>query len=270
MKNLGAERCHFEHLLVRNLVEPPRLGDDAGIGGVDAVDIRIDVAALGLDGGGERHRARVRAAAAQGGDSLGRLMHPLEAGNDRHRLVFGEAPNDAGAVDGGDPRRAMDLGGQDRHLPALPGAGVEAHFLQHEGQEAGGHLLAGGHDGVVFGRVVEGRGFLHPGDEFVRLAGHGRYDDRHIVAGLDLAFHMPGDIADPLNRGDGRAAELHDETRHKQRARQKEPDGKINFASSPGRRRRIHDGGVARCQRAKSVMTNDPAIRPAPNDRRTP
>ena len=42
------------------------------------------------------------------------------------------------------------VGGQDRDLPALPGAGVEAHFLQREGEKAGGDLLAGGDDGVVF------------------------------------------------------------------------------------------------------------------------
>jgi hypothetical protein len=59
LKHLGAERCHFEHFLEGDFLHPPRLGLDARIGCVDAVDIGIDVAAVGLDGGGNGHRAGV-------------------------------------------------------------------------------------------------------------------------------------------------------------------------------------------------------------------
>ena len=34
------------------------------------------------------------------------------------------------------------------------------------------------------------------------------------VVGVDLPFHMRGDVADPLNVGDRRAAEFHHQTRH--------------------------------------------------------
>ena len=83
LEHLGAERGHLQHLLEGDLVQPPRLGHDARIGGVDAVDIGVDVAAIGLDRGGDRHRAGVGAAAAERGDAAGRRVDALEAGDHR-------------------------------------------------------------------------------------------------------------------------------------------------------------------------------------------
>ena len=108
----------------------------------------------------------------------------------------------------------MGVGGHDRDLPPLPGPRRQAHLLERDGQEAGGHLLARGHDRVVLTRVVERRRVLHPPDELVGLACHGGDHHGHLVAGLDLAFDMPRHVADAFHRGDGRTAELHDETGH--------------------------------------------------------
>jgi hypothetical protein len=57
-------------------------GHDARVGGEDAVDVGVDLAHVGLERGGERHRGRVGAAPAQGGDLLGVLADALEAGDD--------------------------------------------------------------------------------------------------------------------------------------------------------------------------------------------
>ena len=59
LQNLGAERGKLQHLLVGNAVETPRALHDPGIGGVDAIDIGIDVAALGGDGGRDRNRGGI-------------------------------------------------------------------------------------------------------------------------------------------------------------------------------------------------------------------
>ena len=56
-------------------------------------------------------------------------------------------------------RRGVHVRGQDRQLPALPGAGIDVDVLQRDRQQAGGDLLAGGDDGVVFAGV-EDRRFL--------------------------------------------------------------------------------------------------------------
>ena len=53
-----------------------------------------------------------------------------------------------------------------------------------------------------------------PVHELVGLAGHGGDDDRDLMAGVDLAFHMPRDVADAVDVGDRSAAEFENETRH--------------------------------------------------------
>ena len=103
---------------------------------------------------------------------------------------------------------------QDRQLPALPGAGVDADAFQHDREQPGGDLLAGGDHGVVFARVMQRRGLARPGDELVGLAGHGRDDDGDLVASIDLALDVARHIADAVDIGDRRSAEFHDEAGH--------------------------------------------------------
>src|SRR4029453_2691960 len=60
-----AARRELEHLVVADRVELARARDDAWVGGEDAVDVRVDLAALGAERGGERHGRRVGAPPAQ-------------------------------------------------------------------------------------------------------------------------------------------------------------------------------------------------------------
>src|SRR5262249_6242661 len=69
------------------------------------------------------------------------VQHP------RFELIDGE-PGDAG--------RAVSCVGLQRDLPALPGSRFDADRLEHEREQPGGHLLAGGHHRVVFASVVIG------------------------------------------------------------------------------------------------------------------
>ena len=113
-----------------------------------------------------------------------------------------------------DPRLAVRPVGVDRHLPALPGAGVHPDRLQRDGGQARGHLLAGRDDRVVFPGVVQWRKILAPFNQLVRHAGHGGDDDGHLVPSLDLALDAGGDIADAVEIGDGGAAEFHHDAGH--------------------------------------------------------
>ena len=72
--------------------------------------------------------------------------------------------------------------------------------------------LAGGHDRVVFARVVQRRGVAAPADQFVGLAGHGGDHDGHVVTGVEFALHMARDVADAVDIGDRRSAEFQHET----------------------------------------------------------
>ena len=209
LQDLGAERGHFQHFLEGHLVEAARLGNDARIGGVDAVDVGVDVAAVGVQRGRQRHGGGVGAAAPERRDAAGLGVNALEARDDRH-LALREAVDDALALDAGDAGRAMRLVGEQRDLPALPRPGLDPHVLEHDGEQAGGDKFARGDDRVIFGGVIERRGFLAPGHQFVGLAGHGGNHDRDFVPGLDLAFDMARDVADAVHIGDAGAAEFHD------------------------------------------------------------
>ncbi len=205
---------HFQHLFERDLLQALGLGHNARIGGVDAVDVGVDVAAICVDRRRDRHRRGVRSAASQRGDASGLLVDALETGNDGHFLALLEALDQLLAVDVEDARRAVDIAGQDRNLPALPGACFDAHRLQRDRQKAGGHLFARGDHGVVFAGVVHRRGLRAPADQLVGLAGHGRDHDGDLMAGVDLALDVARDVANALDIGDGSAAEFHDETGH--------------------------------------------------------
>ena len=91
LQDLGALRGQFQHVLERDLVEPPRLRNHARVGGVDAIDVGIDVAAVGMDRGRNRHRRGVRTAAPERGDSAGLRIDALEAGDDGDFLAVLEA-----------------------------------------------------------------------------------------------------------------------------------------------------------------------------------
>src|SRR5262249_34793348 len=180
----------------------------------DAVDGGEDVAATGVDRGRARHRRSVRAAAPERGDAAGLLVHALEAGDDRDLLALLEPLDQLLAIDIEDAGRAMGVGGHDRQLPALPGPRIDADALEHDREQAGRHLLTRGDDRVVFAGIMQGGGLAAPGHQFVGLARHRRYDHGDVVAGIDLAPDVVGDVADALDVGDGGSAELHHQAGH--------------------------------------------------------
>jgi hypothetical protein len=165
-------------------------------------------------GRADRNRRRVGAAPTQRGDPVGLRIDALEAGYDGDLLALLEAVEQFSAIDVKNSRRGMGIAGLDRDLPALPGAGLNADRLQGNCKESRGDLLAGGHHRVIFAGVVHRRGFAAPVDQFIGLAGHRRDDDGDVVAGIDLALDVTGDVADAFDVGDGRAAEFHHEATH--------------------------------------------------------
>ena len=116
LQHLRAQARHLEHFLEGDGVEPPRLGNDARIGRVDAVDVGVDLALVGLERGGQRHAGRVRAAAAERRDVAFRV-DALEAGDDDDRARVEVAAHRA-LVDLEDARLGERVVGQDAHLPA--------------------------------------------------------------------------------------------------------------------------------------------------------
>src|SRR3546814_13864992 len=63
LEHLGADAREFEHFLIGHIAELARARDDARVGGVDAVDVGVDVAEVGLPRRRHRHGPGVRSAA---------------------------------------------------------------------------------------------------------------------------------------------------------------------------------------------------------------
>ncbi len=104
LQHLGAERGELEHLLARDARELPCVGADPRVGRVDAVDVRVDLADVGLQRGGERHAGRVGAAAAERRD-VSVLVLALEPRHDGD-LAASERRAQRIVVDREDPRAA--------------------------------------------------------------------------------------------------------------------------------------------------------------------
>ena len=166
LQHLGPERGHLQHLLVGDALELARLGDDARVGRVDAVDVGEDVAALRLQRRRQRHGRGVRAAAAERRDPPVRA-HALEAGD--HGDPAGV---EAGRTGSGSTSRMRALlwasVGGEAGLPAQERARRHADGLQRDRQQPDRHLLAAGDHLVVLGRVVAGGvQAVHPAHQLV-------------------------------------------------------------------------------------------------------
>ena len=107
VEHLRAKRRQLQHFAVGDLLQLARAGHLARVGGVNALDVGVDLAQIGVHAGGDRHRARVGAAAAEGGDIL-IAVQPLEPGDDNDAVLaklcadaLRRHPLDAGGAVGG-------------------------------------------------------------------------------------------------------------------------------------------------------------------------
>jgi hypothetical protein len=213
LEHLGPERRKLQHFLEGDLVELSGLVLDPGVGGVDTIHVRIDVAAFRAKGGGKGDGGRVRSAPAQRGDAaLG--ADALETRDYGDLEALFELLVDRVGADFLDPRGRVGRGGFHRHLPALPAARGDIHFLKAQRHEARRHDLAARDDRIVFARVVKRRGLFDPADKLVRLAGHCADHDDHVIAVRHFARDAFGGPRDAVHCGDRGAAELHDQKRH--------------------------------------------------------
>ena len=126
--------------------------------------------------------------------------------------------------------------------------------LQRQREQSGGDLLAGGDHRVVFAGVVQRRGGAAPVDQLIGRAGHGGDHDGDLVAGVDLALDVARHVADAVDVGDRRSAELHHQPGHDTRhilREQKGPRG--GLAKHRPKIAAIHTGRVRMPQPAGPV-----------------
>ena len=207
LKHFGSDAGELEHFFVSDGLELARLGDDPWVGGIDPVDIGIDIAAIGLDGGGDGDGGSVRAATTQRGQAA-IVGQALKAGDDRD-LATGHRGDQRLGGNVVDPRFGVRADGFDGKLPAEPRARLAAQRLKGEREQARSHLFSAGDDHVVFGGIEQRIGLAREIDQPVGLAGHRADDHRNLVPGGLLALDDPRNAADALGPGHAGAAELH-------------------------------------------------------------
>ena len=194
VEHLRAERGEFKHFVKRDLLEAGGLGDLARVGRKDALDIGIDLAAVGVQRRGQRHGRSIAAAAAERGDIV-RAVEALEPGHNNH-AVAGKLAFNALGVQALDARAGIGAVGDEAGLPAGQADGRDADLLQGHGQQGDGDLLAGGqqHIHLAAGRAV--RDLLRFGDEVVGGIALRRDHDDDVVARIAGVGHDAGHVED--------------------------------------------------------------------------
>ncbi len=210
-QHLGAARRHFEHLLEGHRVELAGVVHNPGIRAEDAVHVGVDLADVGVQGGGQGDRGGVRPAAAQGGDVPGVLADALEPG-DQHDAPLVERFLQPAGRDLEDLRVAVGAGGDDAGLRAGERARLRSQRFDRHGHQRVGDALAGGQQHVELPRRRGRAHLLRQVHQVVGGVAHG--GDHHddvvpLLLGRDDAL---GDAADPIGVGHrGSAVLLHDE-----------------------------------------------------------
>ena len=92
LHDFGARAGKLKHFVIGYLLEFFGSMEDAGVGGVDAVDVGVDLAEVGADGGGDGNGGKVGAAAPKRGEAPV-LGLPLESGDDDHLAGVQELVN---------------------------------------------------------------------------------------------------------------------------------------------------------------------------------
>ena len=186
------------------------VGDDPRVGGVYAVDVRVDLADFGVQRRSHCDRGQVGRAPAERRDvKLG--IDALEPGNNDD-LPAVQLPTDGACVDVLNPRPRVGAVGHDSDLPAGERDGRVPHRVERDAHQRDRHLLAGRDEHVELPRVGLRRDAPGEGDQLIghpRACGEG-HDD--LVAAFLRPDDLGGRLLDAFRIRDRRAAELlHDD-----------------------------------------------------------
>ena len=180
---------------------------DPRVGRVDAVDVRIDLAGVGAEGGGKRDGGRVRAAAAERRDVELR-GNALEAGDEDDPLLV-ECLVDAVRADVDDLRLAVRGVGHDPRLRAGERDRLVAQVVDRHRTERARDPLADRDQHVQLAGHGARRDLVREPDQLVGRIAHGREDGDDAVSGLASRDEPLGDRTQAIDVRDRGPAELH-------------------------------------------------------------
>ena len=108
------------------------MGDNSGIGGIDSIDIGVDLALIGLDRCGNGYCRGIGATTSQRGD-VAVLIHTLEARDNDHSTCIQITPHPF-AIDINNTSLVVCAIGEDLHLWPRIGSSRHATLLQRNGE----------------------------------------------------------------------------------------------------------------------------------------
>ena len=207
LQHLGAEAGHFQHLFEGDLFQALGLGHHTRVGGVDTIDVGVDLALVGFQRRSQSHAGGIGTATTEGGD-IAVLVDALETGNDNDATGL-EVSTNLLVIDLQNARLVMRAVGENAHLVAGVGHRRHTTLDQRHGQQGNSHLLTGGHHDIqltrnrltisdLFGQI----------DQAVGFAAHGGNHDDDVVTVLAELLHLVGHLRDALDGADGGAPKL--------------------------------------------------------------
>ena len=211
MHHPGPETGQFEHLVVADRRQPTGLGQHPGIGGVDAVNVGVDLAEIGPEHRSQRHGRGVGTAAAECGD-VAVLIDSLEACGDHDPAVVEEVADVVGGdrFDAGFGVRAV---GADADLRAGEAHRLNPQRLDRHGKQGHAHLLSRGQQHVHFAGAGPVGDLPCQIDKHVGLMAHGADHHDHLIPRLMAGHRFLGRHENLLRIGNACTAEfLHDQS----------------------------------------------------------
>ena len=206
-EHAGAGGGHLEHLVEADARQLAGAGDDARVGGVDAEDVRVDLAVVRAERGGEGDGGRVGAAPAERRHlECGR--DALEAG-DEHDRAFVERLVDPACTDLDDLGLAVHGVGDDSGLRPGERDRFVAEVVDHHRRERAGDPLADRDEHVELARMRHGGDLAGEVEQLVGRVPHRREDADDAMPVLACGDEPRGHALQLLGVADGRAAELH-------------------------------------------------------------
>ena len=212
VQHLCAQRCQFQHLVKGDLLQLTGVAHLARVGGINALHIRVDLAAVSVQGSGNRHSTGVGAAASQSGDVI-QLVQALEACHHHHAVAL-QLGGDPLGLQPGDARLGVGAVGAEARLPAGQADGMAAQLVQRHGQQCDADLLAGGQQHIHLTRRGVMGDFPSLGDQVIGgVALCGDYH-HYVIARVVGVGHDPRNVEDTVTVLYGRTAEFLYDQRH--------------------------------------------------------
>jgi hypothetical protein len=205
--------------------------NDPWVASVDAVDVGVNLADIGLDGGGNGNCGKVAPASAESGDpAIGSF--PLETGHNADESLLQVSVQTARSDIGDLGLRVHAVGDDPRLCPseryALATEGIDRH-----GSESGGRLLAGGEQHVHFALCRIWGHVAGQLDQRVSDAAHGANHRDYFVSCIVSGHDPTGDIENAIGISDRCSAVfLYDKTHERSWTQKGRGDSRRDVALS--------------------------------------